>query len=51
MSAKPKTAKAKKAQIKVRDLKPKKNPSGGKVKVHDIVIVKQIDKSSPTLFQ
>jgi hypothetical protein len=38
---------AKKPSVRVRDLRPKKNPKGG---LADIVITKKIDKPSPIFF-
>lgn len=43
-----KTSKAK-SSVKVADLRPRKNPKGGKVKVSEIVITKPVDKSSTSL--
>jgi len=41
-------SKAKKPQVKVRDLKPRSNPTGGaKPSVSEIQITKVVDKTSP----
>jgi hypothetical protein len=35
-------------EVKVNDLQPEQNPTGGKVTVNDISIMKYVEKSSPT---
>jgi hypothetical protein len=47
MNAKPKAAKTKKSQIKVQDMKPKKDAKGGAPSVSEIKITKGADTSSP----
>ena len=43
-------SKASKREVKVNDLQPEKNPSGGKG-LNDIVVVKDYDKDSPILLK
>ena len=47
--AKKSTKSSSRRSVKVRDLRPNKNPKGGKVSLSDISITKTVDKSSPTL--
>ena len=47
MNAKPKAAKTKKSQIKVQDMKPKKDAKGGAVTMSEFKVTKYFDKSSP----
>ena len=47
--AKSRSKKNPKRSVKVRDLRPSKNPRGGKVAVHDITITKEVDKPTPVL--
>jgi hypothetical protein len=46
MNAKTKAAKTKKSQIKVQDMRPKKDAKGGAT-VSEIKITKDLDKGSP----
>jgi hypothetical protein len=43
-----KTSKAK-SSVKVADLRPRKNPKGGKVTLNDISVTRTVDKSSTSL--
>jgi len=50
MSAKRKSGKTKRADVKVKDLRPNADTRGGKTSFGDFQVTKKVDKSSPKLF-